>query len=127
MGMALGNPTILLLPLLVLLCHPVSPAVRMKRLAEEAAKKDKMLGDLQLSLTENVFIPFMEGVIDHIEDAGGEVVYTTASGRRVRRRSVEAEETVYQNHEAHGLVSVAELRARTNEVSDVFEMVIERL
>ena len=58
------------------------------------------------------YVTILQGVIDHIEEAGGEVVYTIATGRRVRRRrSVEVVEGVYADHEKHGLVSLEDTRA----------------
>ena len=83
---------------------------------------------MQLSYKKDHVIPFLQGVIDHIEDAGGEVVYTTATGRCVRRRrSVDVVEGVYADHEEHGIVSLGEIRSSVVEVSDLFDLVMEKL
>ena len=83
---------------------------------------------MQLSYKYDHVVPFLQGVIDHIEDAGGEVVYTTATGRRVRRRrSVDVVEGVYANLEEHGTVSLGEIRSSVVEVSDLFGLLMEKL
>lgn len=72
--------------------------------------------------------PVLYGIIDAIEEAGGDIVYTTATGRRVRRRrSVEAVEGVFVDHQDHGIVSLGEMRTRVAEVSDLFDSVMEML
>ena len=68
------------------------------------------------------------GVIDHIEEAGGEVVYSTATGRLVRRRrSIDAEEAVYLDHEAHGLISIEDIKKKSAVVSELFDKVMDRI
>ena len=75
-------------------------------------------------------LPSMEGggVIDHVDEAGGEVVYTTSTGRQVRRRrSIDAEEVVYLDHEDHGLISIKDIRVKSDETSELFDKVMDRI
>merc|ERR1719295_1357017 len=53
---------------------------------EEAVSVDEIIESLHETVRDNLVSPVLFGLIDVIDEAGGEVVYTSATGHRVRRR-----------------------------------------
>ena len=65
------------------------------------------LQNLHSTLRDDYVSPVLYGIIDAIEEAGGDIVYTTATGRRVRRRRcVEAVEGVFVDNQDHSIVNL---------------------